>query len=315
LTSDKSPKGEWSYNMSYEVKILADSLSPENNRLTTMEVVLPRVVVAEFNTHRMFSRNSASSRAIPVEKMLKRVEDNPFIPVYWGKNQKGMQADAELSQSEQLAAEHSWLKARDSAVKHARKLLEIGVHKQITNRLLEPWLWHTIIVTATEWENFFALRTHKDAQPEIRKAAVMMKEAYDASKPKEFFQGAINWHRPLVSAEEISEVLSCEDAFTVDGHVKLNERLNKISAGRCARVSYLTHDGRRDPEEDIKLCERLASSGHMSPLEHVARPMTSHDIQQMGLNASTRFLANYRGWVQMRKLIANEDNYGKAFKL
>lgn len=305
MTSDKSPKGEWSYNMSYEVKILADSLSPENNRLTTMEVVLPRVVLAEFNTHRMFSRNSASSRAIPVEKMLKRVEDDPFIPIYWGKNQKGMQADTELSQSEQLVAEHSWLKARDSAVKHARQLLEIGIHKQITNRLLEPWLWHTIIVSATEWDNFFALRTHKDAQPEIRKAAVMMKSMYDASEPKklEFNQ----WHLPLITENE---------SWASNGitHYSISD-ICKVSAGRCARVSYLTHDGKRDPKADIELCERLASSGHMSPLEHVARPMTSHDIQQMGLNASTRFLANYRGWVQMRKLIANEDNYGKAFKL
>jgi thymidylate synthase ThyX len=304
LAQDKSLCIEKGLYMSYEAKILADSLSPDGDRLTTLEVVLPRVVIAEFNTHRMFSRNSASSRAIPVEKMLKRVEENPFIPIYWGKNQKGMQADVELSQSEQRVAEHNWLKARDSAVKHARQLLEIGVHKQITNRLIEPWLWHTVIVSATEWDNFFALRTHKDAQPEIRKAAVLMKEAYDASNPRKLTFD--QWHLPLVAEDE---------SWPTDGitHYSIGD-ICKVSAGRCARVSYLTHDGRRDPAEDIKLCERLTQSGHMSPLEHVARPMTRYDIGQMGINASTHFLGNFRGWVSLRKLIANEDNYAKAVK-
>lgn len=288
--------------MSYLAKVLSDSVNSEGDRLTTMEISLPRICLSEFNTHRMFSRNSASSRAIPVEKMLKRVEDDPFIPVYWGKNQKGMQADAELSQSEQLVAEHSWLKARDSAVKHARQLLEIGIHKQITNRLLEPWLWHTIIVTATEWENFFALRLHKDAQPEIRKAAVMMKTAYDVSSPK--MLSSEQWHLPLVAEDE---------PWPSDGikHFSMND-ICKVSVGRCARVSYLTHDGKRDPKADVELCERLSLSGHMSPLEHVARPMTQYDIEQMGLNASIRFCGNFRGWVQLRKLIVNEDNYGKT---
>ena len=151
--------------MSYSAKVLADSISPDGVRLTTMEVTFPRIVLAEFNTHRMFSRNSASSRAIPVEKMIQRVLDDPFSPVWWGKNQSGMQAAEELSGEALRLARQHWLDARDFAISCVRlfQAPEISLHKQIANRLLEPFLWHTVVVTATEWENFFALRCHKDA--------------------------------------------------------------------------------------------------------------------------------------------------------
>ena len=297
--------------MSYEVKILKDSVNEEGDRLVTMEATLPRIILAELNTHRVFSRNSASSRAIPVEKMLKRVEETPFVPIYWGKNQKGMQANVELSQDEQRSSEYVWLKARDNAVKSARELLEIGVHKQITNRLLEPFLWHTVIISATEWENFFALRTHKDAQPEICKVAQMMNDVYELSEPVKFVEDyhRPSWHRPLILSDEMPKFKN--NIVSNEEYQRYTDHWNKISAGRCARVSYLTHDGKRDQLEDINLCNRLIESGHMSPLEHVARPMTRYDIEQMGINASTRFLGNFRGWVQLRKLIANEDNYAK----
>lgn len=233
----------------YRAKMLCDSISPDGIRLSTIEVTFPRIVLAEYNTHRMFSRNSASSRAIPVEKQLKKINENPFIPIYWGKNQKGMQALEELSISEQESACQEWLAARDDMMRHAQVLLELGVHKQITNRLLEPFMWHTVICSATEWDNFFALRRHPDAQPEIKKAADVMWQALEASKPN-----AINyndWHLPLVESQEAF------DLQVVGLDVKL------VSIGRCARVSYLTHDGKRDPQADIDLAIRLRSSGHM----------------------------------------------------
>lgn len=281
--------------MAFAAKILKDSMSPDNVRLTTMEVTFPRIVLAEFNTHRTFSRNSASSRAIPVEKILKKVQEDPFIPVYWGKNQKGMQAERELLPSEQAWAETEWLEARDVAVRHAEQLLAIGVHKQITNRLLEPWLWQTVIVTATEWDNFFALRCHPDAQPEIRHIAMMMQTIYDESTPDPI--ALSQWHLPLV--DDIGQLVLA--GFSID-------EIKQISAGRCARVSYLTHDGKRDPKADIELCVRLQTSGHMSPLEHVATPVHA------GLYSAEVFIGNFRGWTQMRKQLPHESNFKEVLE-
>ncbi len=271
--------------MGYSAKILLDSISEAGSRLTTFEITFPRIVLAEFNTHRMFSRNSASSRAIPVEKMIKRVIDDPFVPTYWGKNQPGMQAAEELDDMAAETARETWLSARDSAVRHVRSLIGPGteVHKQIANRLLEPFMYHTCIVTATEWENFFALRCHPDAQPEIRKIAVMVRDLYLDNFPTKLYSG--EWHRPLIQPYEELHYGTAE--------------LNFVSSGRCARVSYLTHDGKRDPEADITLARRLATSGHMSPLEHVAVSM-----------GDTVMYGNFKGWGQFRKSFPNEDNFG-----
>lgn len=286
-----------------------------------MEVTLPRIVLAELNTHRMFSRNSASSRAIPVEKMLKRVEEDPFIPVFWGKNQSGMQASQELSDvidvdgtSPRERALNEWLKARDNAVISVRRLQlpDIDLHKQIANRILEPWLYHTVIISSTEWDNWDALRMHKDAQPEIRKSAVMMKEIRDASKPVKLKDD--QWHLPLVT--DYDKLV--ETGFT-------SEDICLISVGRCARVSYLTHDGRRDPKADIDLAVKLQNSGHMSPFEHVARPATMIDwrdkllrtsgvsgVDKGDLDIDEAFFGNFRGWIQVRYSIPNEENFGKT---
>lgn len=273
--------------MNYEAIILADSISPTGARLTTMEVTFPRMVLAEFNTHRMFSRNSASSRAIPVEKMLDKVRTHPFIPVRFGKNQKGMQASEWLAGTEHSEAVRRWYHGRDRAIETAEALLAVGVHKQLVNRVLEPYLWHTVIVTATEWSNFFALRDHPDAQPEIQIPAHLMKVALANSSPRLVEMG--DWHRPLMpDLEELATIYVAND-------------LNRISAGRCARVSYTTHHGTRDPEADIELCERLVTSGHMSPLEHVATPLPE----------SWMTLGNFKGWEQMRKAVPYEADFGQ----
>jgi thymidylate synthase ThyX len=301
--------------MSYKAAIILDSVSKYGDRLTTFEVTLPRIVLAEFNTHRMLSRNSASSRAIPVEKQLLRIMDDPFIPVYWGVNQSGMQAATELSPEETKIAIDKWLRARDYAVLSAVELvggheqlndkglqarilklqktykfsslpLKTPLHKQIANRLLEPFMWHTIITTATDWSNFFALRANPQAQPEIQKAAYLMLDEYRSSKPKTLQKD--EWHLPLIQPDEYD---------------LLDEELKKISTARCARVSYLTHAGKRDKSKDIELHDNLMKSGHMSPLEHAARPMTPEERQK------STYSGNFRGWHQYRKELPHENDY------
>lgn len=298
------------------MRVIADSVSEAGAQLTTLEVTLPRIVLAEFNTHRVFSRNSASSRAIPVAKQLEKVMNDPFIPVHFGANKTGMQADVELTGRELQAAKAEWLAARDAAVDHVKRLLDLGLHKQITNRILEPWMWQTILVTATEWENFFALRANPDAQPEIRIAAEMMQKAMAQSTPKLLREG--EWHLPLIGYTPSREDFDSDQEY--DKHLLFAqwelkwaaenpEDAIKVSVGRCARVSYLTHDGVRDFEKDIELYERLVSSGHMSPTEHVATPLNS-EADDMVLTPI--WSGNFRGWRQFRKTLPNEDNFAKV---
>lgn len=260
-------------------KVIADSLSPLGHRLTTMEVTMHRYMLPEFNTHRMFSRNSASSRAIPVHRMMARVAETPALPIGFRGEQKGMQGGPYLVKDVQDQARAVWLSARDEAVAHAERLVELGVHKSIVNRLLEPFLPHTVIVSATDWRDFFAQRCNDLAQDDIRWLATKMQDAYEFSDPRELDYGA--WHLPyvtLVEQDQLGEVAACQ-----------------VSAARCARVSYLTHDGRRDPAEDINLYWRLVNADppHASPLEHVATP---------ALNGT----GNFHGWRQLRHLVLRE---------
>lgn len=312
--------------MTFAAKILADSMSPDGVRLTTFEITFPRIILAEFNTHRVFSRNSASSRAIPVEKMIKQVQENPYVPSSWGKNQKGMQAGEELSEDSALVATSDWLGARDAAVAKAKSLLITGVHKQLTNRLLEPFMWHTVIVTATEWSNFFHQRNNVMAHPDIQRIAAMMQELYETEEPKPLQYG--RWHLPLV--DWVADMCALRDLDLIcadhDGY-QIDEMLAKISVGRCARVSYLTHDGKRDLEADIRLHDELLQNGHMSPFEHVARPATVDDdatcvthLTKVELDISDhlsgtlsvapkkQWHGNLCGWVQYRKMIPNESD-------
>ena len=290
----------------YECKILADSIAA-GVRLTTMQVTFPRIVLAEFNTHRDFSRNSASSRAIPVEKQILKVMEDPFIPTYWGKNQKGMQAEEELDAAARHWAVEWWLSARNEAVQRVERMLKLGVHKQITNRLLEPFMWHTVIVTATRWANFFALRCNPQAQPEIRTIAEMMREAYEAGSPSEALEVG-EWHLPFITDEDraFAEERVAGDPSTgwhQAGHVY--RLLARLSCARCARVSYLTHDGRRAPEEDLALHDRLLASGHMSPFEHAA---VVADADGFVDDVRIRDFGNFDApWVQYRKLIPGES--------
>jgi thymidylate synthase ThyX len=268
--------------MSYNCKILADSLNPKGIRLTTFEVTYQRFIHSELMTHRTFSRNAASSRAIPVTKILERVKLDPAMPVFWGKNQPGMQANEELEGEQLKEAQAAWLWTRDQALLGAQRMLNAGLHKQVTNRVLEPWVWITVLITATDLTNFFNLRRHKDAQPELKYIADLMYQAYTESKPVQLQAG--EWHLPLShDKEELKK-----------------EKLSvlKVCTGRAARVSYLTHDGVRNPLADIELHDKLLESGHMSPFEHCARAMRS-----------TKYYGNFKGFKQYRKFIPNEAEF------
>lgn len=274
--------------MTFEAKVIEDSISHHGVRLTTLQLRYPRFIHAEFMTHRVFSRNASSSRAIPVAKMIEQVHTEPAMPIHWGKNQPGMQAQEELSGREAAIVKATWREAARAAARQARAMADLGAHKQVVNRILEPFQFISVVVTATEWANFFELRNHPDAQPEIHHLAVLMQEAIGKSIP---FQRHRNrddancWHLPYVQADE-------RHAFDV-------ETLRKLSAARCARVSYLTHDGENpDVFKDLALFERLVGSRplHASPVEHQAYPLPGAD----------QWDKNFRGWRQFRTLVEVE---------
>lgn len=252
--------------MAYACKILADSISPAGHRITSWEATFPRIILAEVNTHCALSRNSASSRAIPVAKRIAAVQEDPFVPEAFGRNQKGMQPGEALDGEEKENARKQWLLAMARALECADELAELGVHKQYANRLLEPFAWHTAVITATDVDNLFNLRVNPLAQGEFQKIARMMKEARDTSVPRPI--DYYNWHTPYVGLDEAFNLNSTGGPGAW-----------KVSVGRCARVSYLTQNGVRNPEEDAALADRLLENGHMSPLEHVARPMTEEELE------------------------------------
>lgn len=178
-----------------EAKIITDSINPLGCRLTSFILTYPRFIHSELMTHRMFSRNAASSRAIPIQKMIKDIIANPAGPIFWGKNQKGMQAAEELSHGGIAEAKSIWLDALFDAVKHVEKLTKLDVHKQIANRLLEPFAHMVTLVTATEFGNFFNLRAHPDAQPEFQELAYQMLECYESNVPQ--YKDVGEWHLPF----------------------------------------------------------------------------------------------------------------------
>jgi hypothetical protein len=284
--------------MGYAVRVVADSVGPNRVRLTTVEMTYPLIIHNELMTHRMFSRNTASNRAIPVERMIAAVEQDPFVPARWPKNQKGMQAQEWLEGVAEAEAEAAWYAARDAAVAQAHAMLAVGVHKQITNRLLAPWLYTTAVVTATHWANFFNLRCHPDAQPEMKALAYMVQRAYLESTPRQLEAG--EWHTPYVedTAGLVGEPWlgahypSDREEFTRIGWGLM------VSAGRCAAVSYLRQGEQKGGAEAFDLAIRLTGPGHWSPFEHQARAMPKEFWQWSG---------NFFGWVQFRKLFAREN--------
>ena len=264
----------------FDARVVLDSVAPSRKRLTTFELTYPRFVHAELMTHRVFSRNAASSRAIPTPRLIEAVKKTPAMPVWWGKNQAGMQANEEMDSVNKLIAEQAWLSARDKAVETAEALYALGAHKQIVNRVLEPWMHITVIVTASTYDNWFKLRAHKDAQPEIRVLAERMLEEYMASTPEPLEAG--KWHLPYVSSDE-------KERYPL-------EVTRAISTARCARVSYVRQLEVKPVEEDVSRHNDLAASGHWSPFEHPA----------MALGTAER-IGNFAGWLQYRKMFPGES--------
>lgn len=299
-------------------KVIEDSVSEAGNRLTTLQLLYPRFVHSELMTHRVFSRNASSSRAIPVKKMLEMVRNEPAMPIHWGLNQPGMQANHQLVGAHLESAKELWLEAAQSAARVAESMMEIGLHKQVANRILEPFQHISVVLTATEFGNWDELRDHDDADPNIHELARQIKIAREGSIPKILKYG--EWHTPYVTDEDRDRILmsNCHSSRRI-------ELLKKVSAARCCRVSYLKHDGTSaDINEDLALCERLAGARpiHASPFEHQATPMPDVEpriyfngggdvevksyvpegVSHIDLHGNA-WSGNFKGWIQHRKLI------------
>lgn len=292
-----APLGEPGEMTGPSSRVLADSVGPDGTRLTTFEDVMHRWVLAENNTHKVVSKCAGSSRAVPVEKQIARMLKNPALPVHYGQEQKGMQAQREVDAESATLIEHRWLRLLRHSIQEVEEMRSLGLHKQVANRLLEPYTYIRLVQTATAWENFLDLRDHPDAQPEIQALAAAKRAALDASTPVVLDEG--EWHLPYIAVEdriEVAERLADGDPVLLnrtlgqvplrDGGITLDAQriLAQMSAARCARTSYLTlpviaADGttveaRRDIVKDFAVCDTLIGSTprHWSPFEHQATP-------------------------------------------
>jgi len=295
--------------MTITAKIIQDSISNAGVRITTMELEYPRFIHAEFMTHRMFSRNAASSRAIPIAKVIEQVTKDPAMPTHWGKNQPGMQAKEEIADINK--AQLLWRCSADTAASRAEYLASLGLHKQVVNRILEPFQTIKVVVTATEWENFFHLRDHEDAQPEIQALAKAMRAAMDASEPMQLRAG--EWHVPYVDRERLP---NGRLIYSVGDEVLSLPEARKVSASCCAQVSYRKLD--QSTEKALDIYDRLVASEpiHASPFEHQATPFNAPKLHNPSIedwpygatHVDSKFQlwsGNFRGWAQYRKYIEN----------
>lgn len=304
--------------MTISAKIIADSITKEGSRITTFELEYPRFIHSEFMTHRLFSRNAASSRAIPVKRAIELIQENTAMPIHWGKNQPGMSAKEECyndtmggdNEFHGFTREDWWNEARDQAIIFATEFDRCGYHKQIVNRLLEPFSHIKVVCTATEYDNFFYLRRHPDAQPEIHELANRMWEARENSIPVLLKAG--DWHVPYYKDGywKDSGYSSVKTDFeSVDskfgGHT-LKEAL-AISASCCAQVSYRLLDSSLEKAEAIfkRLIESLPP--HLSPVEHQATPMAQNNLDSEGVTHMDKYKnlwsGNLKGWIQYRQLL------------
>lgn len=316
--------------MSYQATILADSISPDGVRLTTLWVTFPRFLLAEFNTHRALSRNSNSSRAIPPERQISAVLSNPFVPETFNKRVKGMGVGEALGHDDARDAREAWLQASWQAAKHAEILMGLDCDKSRINRLLEPFLWHSAVITATEWSNFFALRTALTAQPEFQVIAKLMREAMEQSEPRRLDYGW--WHLPGLRRDELAFICEVREKLIPEALAAEIEIWKRVSAGRLARWTSYDRTDEESNTASEQRCEKLISSFHMSPLEHQARPFSRNEwisaeynqqqereraalYDELPNEESLRmfeFRGNLRGWVQFRKEIPNEHDASLA---
>lgn len=255
--------------MTIEAKVIAHSSSEGSPDLISLALRYPRFIHAELMTHRVFSRSASSSRAVPIWRMIRDVLRDPARPVAWGSNKPGMQAGRGLTGLRLWIVQSIWMLGCYLAVALAWVAMKAGAHKQIVNRILEPWAHISVIVTATDWENFFSLRCHPAADPTMRALAEAMEDAIFRSTAKPL--GWLEWHQP----------------YAEDGSAEQ-------SAARCARVSYLRHDGTAPSiEDDERLASTLLTERHMSPFEHQATPTPGERHH------------NLRGWMSQRAMMEN----------
>jgi hypothetical protein len=310
----------------YEAKVIADSISLFGHRLTTIEVEYPHAVHKDIMTHRMFDRNFLSFRAFPPEKVIPKIKSDPFIPDEFRSRVKGMGEGDALDAYNQGLLNSIWIDHIRHGLETAEFFLGHEIAKAQTNFILQDLTWIRGIITATDWDNFWALRSWPDnVRPEVKKIASMMEEAHTASEPRVLREG--EWHFPYIDNADYELARGMlRGLATYEYEDERTELLKKVSTARCARISYLTHDGHRRLEEDLRLYGNLYDDGHMSPFGHVARPFSQEEINavrnaqhairkvNLGLIGDTmasqvEYLGNLHGWVQHRKEIPNESNY------
>ena len=303
--------------------VIADSISDQGIRITTFQLRYWRAIHAELMTHRVFSRNAGSSRARPSKAIIEQVAHDPWGPIVWGLNEPGMQANNLADISVGMQSLWSWRNIAKRAANSATVLLNLGLHKQVVNRVLEPFTYIDVVVTATEYANWFALRLDEDAQPEIQQLAQAMKDAMDASKPVLLNPG--EWHLPYITTNDYAEAQNhISYVISKDRPETLLDLLKKISAARCARTSYKAFDGKvASIDDDLSLFDKLMSGElkHSSPTEHQATPDIKIGSRNIDPSTQTRedpyglcesiwknpkLHANFRGWIQFRKTIPNE---------
>lgn len=298
----------------YRVRVERHSVGPAGQELATFVIEFPRVVLAETVTHRMnsdtwtdefavcertttpdVSKNSASSRAIPHARFVEKLRADPYMPAWTG-TKGGMQGDP-LPAGSQNRADRIWLDARDSMMAHAEALTAAGVHKQDSNRLLEPWAWVTQVVTSTGpgWANFFALRCHEAAHPAFRRVARLMFLSLRRSRPDRLGPG--EWHLPFVPRDEALSV-NWPPKGPLAGWLDIPPAVRR-SPARCAWLSYENHEKDATDAAVDRTCERLVGSRpvHASPFEHQGSPDVDGDGSLAG---------NLPGWIQLRKLLPAE---------
>jgi thymidylate synthase ThyX len=293
-----------------KAEVIAASQLPDGNKpLYTLMLRYPRFIHAEFMTHRVFSRNASSSRAVPVPKLIEDIRRDPAMPLVWGANQAGMQAkegdhNAAVTVygwggGTERSREGAWLLSMENALKAAQAFHEAGYHKQIVNRLLEPYSHINVVVSADEWSNFIALRTHPAAEPHIQLLAWAIRNAIESAKVRVLEPG--EWHLPFVTDKDRSNVVD-------------TKLLIAISVARCARVSYLTHEGKVSTvDEDVALYERLVGADpiHASPAEHQATPDHSNGVY---FTLDNTLNGNFsKPWLQYRKFLEPERKHLNPF--
>lgn len=303
--------------MSITARIIAISIAPNGQLIVSWELEYQRFIHGEFMTHRLFSRNAASSRAIPVATIIDQVRNNPAMPIHFGQNMPGMQAKQELGTFRKKAAKKLWKIAAKAACKVAEAMTRVGLHKQVANRILEPFQTMKTVMTATCMENFFWLRNHEDAQPEIRELARLMWEELQIHLPFAQKLQPGQWHTPYVWSGKHAETgefvyyIYGDESKGEDYQIFLTlEQALQVSSSCCAQVSYRKLDDTLEKAQMVY--KRLVDSEpvHASPFEHQATPMKRNaDFRNKGITHRDRegnfWSGNFVGWIQHRQLIPN----------